>query len=50
MEYSKDIKELLGNPKSNYDPLIEDPKEVLKVKFLWLNCFSFIYLEFRVSG
>uniref|UniRef100_A0A6N2NGF3 Nuclear pore complex protein Nup85 n=3 Tax=Salix viminalis TaxID=40686 RepID=A0A6N2NGF3_SALVM len=30
MEYSKDIKELLGNPKSNYDPLIEDPKEVLK--------------------
>ncbi|KAF9662264.1 hypothetical protein SADUNF_Sadunf18G0035000 [Salix dunnii] len=29
MEYSKDIKELLGNPKSNYDPLIEDPKEVL---------------------
>ncbi|KAI5556456.1 hypothetical protein BDE02_18G036900 [Populus trichocarpa] len=30
MEYSKDIKELLGNPKSNYNPLIEDPKEVLK--------------------
>ncbi|KAJ6674150.1 FROUNT PROTEIN-RELATED [Salix viminalis] len=30
MEYSKDIKELLGNPKSNNDPLIEDPKEVLK--------------------
>ncbi|KAL9376390.1 hypothetical protein Peur_030510 [Populus x canadensis] len=30
MEYSKDIKELLGNPKSNSNPLIEDPKEVLK--------------------
>lgn len=42
MEYSKDIKELLGNPKSNYNPLIEDPKEVLKVKFPWLNCFLFI--------
>ncbi|CAK7353188.1 unnamed protein product [Dovyalis caffra] len=30
MEYSKDINALLGNPKSNDSPLIEDPKEVLK--------------------
>lgn len=31
MEYSKDISSLLGHPKSSPDPVIEDPKEVLKV-------------------
>ncbi|KAJ4825087.1 hypothetical protein Tsubulata_035202, partial [Turnera subulata] len=30
MEYSKDIGELLGSPKSAARPLIEDPREVLK--------------------
>ncbi|OAY26794.1 nuclear pore complex protein NUP85 isoform X2 [Manihot esculenta] len=32
MEYSKDISSLLGHPKSSPDPVIEDPKEVLKVE------------------
>ncbi|CAN0907210.1 Nuclear pore complex protein NUP85 [Linum grandiflorum] len=30
MEYSKDISSLLGNPKSLVDPLIEDPREIVK--------------------
>ena len=31
MEYSRDIKSLLGNSKSLTSPLIEDSKTVLKV-------------------
>jgi hypothetical protein len=42
MEYSKDINALLVNPKSNDSSLIEDPKEVLKVNFLWLSWFVLV--------
>lgn len=38
MEYSKDINSLLGSLDAGPDPVIDDPKMVLKVKFPGFDC------------
>ena len=47
MEYSRDIKALLGNPKSLACPLIDDPKTVLKVnlQILMLGLFDCVLMD-----
>jgi len=47
MEYSRDIKALLGNPKSLASPLIDDPKTVLKVnlQILMLGLFDCVLMD-----
>lgn len=47
MEYSRDIKALLGNPKSLASPLIDDPKTVLKVN---LHIFMFGLFDCVLMG
>ena len=47
MEYSRDIKALLGHPKSLASPLIDDPKTVLKVnlQILMLGLFDCVLMD-----